>query len=99
MENVNPEDSTLMTDEYKAYQAVDSKMKNEVVKQKEQYVDGEVHANTIERFWSLLKRAWYGQHHHYTKQFTSLYVAEACYKYNHRNTKNVLDVFIRGCFA
>lgn len=99
MGNVNPEESTLMTDEFASYQAVDSKMKHEVIKHKEQYVDGEVHTDTIEGFWSLLKRAWYGQHHHYTKQFTPLYVAEACYKYNHRNTKNVFDVFIRGCFV
>ena len=32
-------------------------------KHSEQYVDGEVHTNTLEGFWSLLKRAWYGQHH------------------------------------
>ena len=97
--NVNPDDSTLMTDEYAAYNTVNSTMKHEVVKHKEQYVDGEVHTNTIEGFWSLLKRAWYGQHHHYSKGFMPLYVAEACYKYNHRNTENKLDVFLRGCFA
>jgi hypothetical protein len=44
--------------------------------------DGEVHTNTIEGFWSLLKRAWYGSHHHYKKEYLSLYLAEQCYKYN-----------------
>ncbi len=74
-------------------------MKHEAIKHSEQYVDGEIHTNTIEGFWPLLKRAWYGQHHHYSKGFMPLYIAEACYKYNHRNTENVLDVFLRGCFS
>ena len=48
--------------------------------------------------WSLLKRAWYGSHHHYTKHYTPLYVAEACFKYNHRKDNNAFDSFIGGCF-
>ena len=34
----------------------------------------------------LLKMAWYRTHHHYAKEHTHLYVAEAMFKYNHRNT-------------
>ena len=97
--NVTPEDSTLITDENQAYNAVRPTIKHEVIKHKEQYVDGETHTNTIEGFWSLLKRAWYGQHHHYRKQYTPLYVAEACWKYNHRKTRDLLYVFLWGCFA
>ena len=97
--NINPDDSVLMTDEYRAYNTVDSIIKHEVIKHKEQYADGEIHTNTIEGFWSLLKRAWYGQHHHYSKGFMPLYIAEACYKYNHRGTENMLDTFLRGCFG
>ena len=98
-ENVTPEGSTLITDEYQAYNAVRPTMDHKVIKHKEQFVDGDTHTNTIEGFWSLLKRAWYGQHHHYRKQYTPLYVAEACWKYNHRKTKNMFDVFLRECFA
>ena len=47
----------------------------------------------------LLKRAWYGSHHHYTKHYTPLYVAEACFKYNHRKDDNAFGSFISGCFA
>ncbi len=50
-------------------------------------VDGSVHTNTIEGFWSLLKRAWYGSHHPYGIPCTLLYIAEACWTYNER--KNV----------
>ena len=97
--NVNPEYSVLITDEYKAYNAVKSLIPHEVIKHKEQYVDGEIHTNTIEGFWSLLKRAWYGQHHHYQKKFMPLYIAEACYKYNHRKHENILEFFIGNCFT
>ena len=31
-----------------------------------------------------MKRAHYGQHHHYSKRYTHLYISEACYKYNTR---------------
>ena len=33
-----------------------------------------------------------GSHHHYTKHYTPLYVAEAC-KYNHRKDDNACRVF------
>ena len=57
-------------------------------------------------FWGLLKRAWYGQHHHYRKSFkdglfgSPLYVAEVAWKYNHRSPKNpVLDADVCGSFV
>ena len=30
------------------------------------------------------ERAWYGQHHHYSRKYMPLYIAEACYKYSRR---------------
>ena len=42
----------------------------------------------------LLKRAWYGSHHHYKVAYTPLYVAEACYKYNNRNNQTIFDKFV-----
>ena len=80
---VNPNGSILMTDEYGAYNAVKT-MPHRTINHQEVFVDGEVHTNTLEGFWSLLKRAWYGSHHQYRRRFTLLYIAEACYKYNHR---------------
>lgn len=93
-EHVNISKSELMTDEFRSYQTVGNEMKHSIVNHQEQYVDGDVHTNTIEGFWSLLKRAWYGSHHHYRTAYTPLYVAEACYKYNYRNHDNVFDKFI-----
>ena len=83
---VNMKDSELITDEYKAYNLVGQHMKHAIVNHREgQYVEGDTHTNTIEGFWSLLKRAWYVSHHHYSTGYTPLYVAEGCYKYNYRS--------------
>ena len=91
---INPLDtSVLVTDENAAYNAVRRIMGHCVIRHSERYVDGAIHTNTIEGVWSLLKRAWYGSHHHYTKQYTPLYVAEACFKYNHRKDDNAFGSF------
>ena len=85
---VKIQDSELMTDEYHAYNLIGREMKHHIINHQEQYADGDKHTNTIEGFWSLLKRAWYGSHHHYTTGFTPLYVAERCYVYNHRKLEH-----------
>ena len=89
----NLKESELITDEYQAYNLIGKEMKHAVINHKEQFVDGDTHTNTIEGFWSLLKRAWFGSHHHYETGYTPLYVAEACYKYNYRNI-NIFSKFI-----
>ena len=92
---VDTEGSKLMTDEFPAYRRLASVLQHEVVNHQEEYVDGDIHTNTIEGFWSLLKRAWYGQHHHYSTPYTPLYVAEACYKYNNRDSTKMFWKFIK----
>ena len=98
-ESVDPAGSLLITDEYKAYNAVRSFLPHAVINHSVAYADGDTHTNTIEGFWALLKRAWYGSHHHYRKHYMPLYVAEACWKYNKRRDANAFGTFMRGCFA
>lgn len=98
-DSVDPDGSVLITDEFRAYRAIRPMIPHRVINHRERYVEDYIHTNTIEGFWSLLKRAWYGSHHHYRKNFTPLYVMEACYKYNNRFTKNVFHEFLEGCFA
>lgn len=85
---VDVKETTLMTDQFRGYAIMDRFMERKVINHIERrYVDGEVHTNTIEGFWSLLKRAWRGQHHHYSKRYMPLYISEACWKYNRRGQK------------
>lgn len=74
----------LITDEYKGYNRVSSEMQHAVICHAEAYAHGSIHTNSIEGFWALVKRAWYGNHHHYSRKYMPLYIAEACYKYNRR---------------
>lgn len=84
---VDAASSLLITDEFPGYLAMGRKMPHIAINHAVEYVNGEVHTNTIEGFWSLVKRAWYGQHHHYSRKYMPLYIAEACYKYNKRSVK------------
>lgn len=76
----------LITDEYKGYNRVSETMLHAVICHAETYADGLTHTNTIEGFWALVKRAWYGTHHHYSRKYMPLYIAEACFKYNRRRS-------------
>ena len=91
--------SLLMTDAWAGYRQMRRHMRHVTVDHSKQYVDGLVHTNTIEGFWALLKRAWYGTHHHYTDEHSIAYVVESCYKYNARNSENVFEGFLQGAVA
>lgn len=96
---VDTRGSVLMTDEYRGYWGMRDIMPHSVINHEKQYAEGETHTNTIEGFWALLKRAWYGSHHHYSKKYMPLFVAEACWKYNERKNPDAFGAFLRGCVA
>ena len=93
---VIPDGSVLITDQFKAYNAMQGIMPRLIINHDVQYVDGMIHTNTIEGVWALLKRAWFGSHHHYTKQFMPLFVAESTWKYNHRDDENAFGTFLQA---
>jgi transposase-like protein len=77
IENVD-EKSTIMSDEFGAYKDLADKFEAHyiVVHSRQQYVDGIVHTNNIENFWSMLKRGIYGIYHHVSKKHMNKYVDE-----------------------
>ena len=48
------------------------------------YVDGDVHTNTIEGFWSLLKNGIRGTYRAVGRDYLQSYVNEYTFRYNHR---------------
>lgn len=62
-----------------------------------QWVKGIHHTNTIENFWSHMKRSIRGTHIHVSKQHMWKYVAEFAYRFNHRDDPRFM--FNRLVFA
>jgi ISXO2-like transposase domain/Transposase zinc-ribbon domain len=64
---------------------------------RKQYVVGALHTNTIEGFWSLIKRGVMGSYHKVSKKYLPLYVAEFQFRYNNRANPDIFGEAIRGC--
>jgi len=92
---VDTNKARLITDDYKGYNSMAVVLPHSVINHSIAYSFKGIHTNNIEGFWSLLKRAWYGQHHHYSKVKAHLYVAESCYKYNNRENKETFSQMIK----
>ncbi|HEC63916.1 MAG TPA: IS1595 family transposase [bacterium] len=80
--------TTLMTDSYGAYNFVNNKEYDHkrINHQKEMYAVGNIHTNTIEGFWSQLKRSINGTFHAVSPKYLQNYVNEFAYRYNWRNS-------------
>lgn len=78
--------SFLMTDELTAYKKVGMEFgKHGVVSHsKGEYVRGAVHSNTVEGFFSLLKRGIIGTYHHVSERHLHRYTSEFDFRYNTR---------------
>jgi transposase-like protein len=83
--------SVLMTDEFSGYNRMSETVFHATVNHAVEYANGIVHTNSVEGFWSLVKRAWYGSHHHYSVGYMNLYIPEACSEYNERKSPVTLD--------
>ena len=79
-------DSRLITDEFNAYQALGRAFKrHDKIKHKHRvYVRGDVHTNTVEGFFSILKRGINGTFHAVSKKHLHRYLSEFEFRYNTR---------------
>ena len=73
----------LAGDEFKSHQTVNHSIG--------EYVRGGVHTNTIEGYFSILKRGITGTYHHVSSQHLKRYLAEFDYRYNEREALGVSD--------
>jgi transposase-like protein len=64
---------------------------------REQYVVGAVHTQTIEGFWSIIKRGIVGSFHKVSRKYLPLYVAEFQFRYNNRENADIFGTAIKGC--
>jgi transposase-like protein len=83
----NVRDGIIYSDGFVSYHGLQRIYDHLFVKHNEGiYVDGRVHTNTIEGFWSLLKRGIFGIYHFTSKKHLQKYVDEFVFRYNTRHT-------------
>ena len=80
-------DTAIMTDDMGSYQGVENEFaSHDVVRHsRNEYVRGSIHTNTIENYFSILKRGLVGTFHHVGAQHLKRYVGEFDFRYNNRN--------------
>ncbi|HLW54723.1 MAG TPA: IS1595 family transposase [Candidatus Angelobacter sp.] len=86
-------DAQIYTDESTAYKSVGQIRKHDTVNHiTEEWVRGDVHTNTIENHWSLLKRGIIGSFHQVSVKHLDRYLSEFEYRTNNRKNS---DLFIK----
>jgi len=91
--NMDIAETLLVTDEYTGYNKMNDKIAHYSINHSKEYVKGDIHTNTIESFWAILKRGIIGQFHKVSKKHLQKYLNEFEYRYNRRNleTKDVFN--------
>ena len=79
--------STIYTDEAKVYRSLPKEYTHEFVNHVERYVNGRVHTNGLENFWSLLKRTVSGTYVAVEPFHLHRYLDKYMFRYNNRATK------------
>ena len=89
-------DSTVCTDEWRGYNELCDYFEHlKVDHSSNQYVNGIIHTNTIENFWSLLKRGIVGQYHQVSRKHLPKYIDEFCFRYNNRVTDTAFTTILQ----
>lgn len=96
---MDTKNTVLNTDEYSGYNGMNHHVIHRTISHAHGYSRrdlfsgqwGNIHTNTIEGFWAIVKRAVYGQFHHVSKKYLPLYLNELTFRYNHRGNPNALE--------
>lgn len=90
--------TAIMTDEFAGYNGLGFEFTHQVINHLQSYVDGQVHTQGIENFWSLLKRGLGGTYVAVEPFHLARYVDEQVFRFNNRkdefnNPKSDADRF------
>ena len=93
-EHVDFENCRLITDEYRGYVPFKKIINHETINHQVAYAFGDIHTNTIEGFWAILKRGIVGQYHKVSIKYLNRYIDEFSFRYNHRKNPDVFDLML-----
>ncbi len=88
----------VATDEHAGYRHLEKMgFRHESVShRKHQYVVGSVHTQTIESYWSLIKRGIMGQFHHISDAYLPLYLNEFAFRFNNRKNPAMFEKMLQS---
>lgn len=93
-ENVDVRAARVITDEFSGYVRLSAFVPHETVNHRKWYVDGDLHTNSVESFWALLKRGIVGQYHKVSVKHLPKYIDEFCYRHNHKKHTDLFSLTI-----
>ncbi len=97
-EMVSNKVSLLCADEYRGYRPLAREYPLHVIHHsRDEYVAGAIHTNTIDGFWSIIKRGVMGTCHKVSKKYLPLYIAEFQFRYNNRMNADIFGTAIKAC--
>jgi transposase-like protein len=76
--------AAIFSDELKSYDGLETEYQHAVINHAVEYVNGNVHTNTMENFWSLLKRGLHGTYISVEPFHLFRYIDEQSFRYNNR---------------
>jgi transposase-like protein len=85
--------SALYSDELLSYDGLAAEYAHKVIDHAVKYVDGKVHTNGMENYWSLLKRGLNGTYVSVEPFHLFRYLDEQAFRYNNRKDANDFDRF------
>lgn len=82
--------AVVVTDGHVKYNGIEDTHRGHIVvnHSNDEYVNGIYHTNTVEGFFSMLKRGVFGIYHHVSPKHLHRYCEEFAYRYNSRNVKD-----------
>jgi transposase-like protein len=96
-EAVSHKVSLLCTDQWSGYKKLGGEYPHAIIRHTHgEYVNGAIHTNTIEGFWSIFKRGIVGTYHKVSKKYLALYVAEFQFRYNNRTNDDIFGTAVSG---
>jgi transposase-like protein len=90
--------AAISSDELKSYNGLESDYQHQVINHAVEYANGNVHTNSMENFWSLLKRGSHGTYISVEPFHLFRYLDEQTYRFNNRHMTDAerLDMAVRG---
>ncbi len=95
---VSDDAEAIYTDSHRSYRGIgdENTVHGWVDHSREEWVNGQIHTNTVESVWSLFDRSVIGSYHKLSRKHLPAYLDEAAFRWNNRSNKYLFrDTLLR----